>query len=92
MRGAIIFIAAFLIFFVVTLGYQNLPPGQVIYDAVNLPGTIDYQVLGLQAQELIIAVFNGVIYGIIIWLIYALAEKTGIIPKGKPPQVTTTTI
>jgi hypothetical protein len=88
-RGAIVFVAAFLIFLAVTLGYQDLPPGQLIYDALNLPATIDYDVLGLQARELIIAIFNGVLYGIIIWLIYTLAEKAGIIPKRKPPQVTT---
>jgi hypothetical protein len=88
-RGAIVFVAAFLIFLAVTVGYQDLPPGQLIYDALNLPATIDYDVLGLQAKELIIAIFNGVIYGIIIWLIYTLAEKAGIIPKRKPQQVTT---
>jgi len=62
----------------------------MIYDAAGLPTTIDYDVLGLSAKNLIIAIFNGVIYGIIIWLIYTLAEKAGLIPKRKKQTVATT--
>ena len=91
LRGAIIFVAAFLIFLVATLGYQNLPPGETIYDAIGLPETIDYDVLGVPARNLIVAIFNGVIYGVIIWLIYWLAEKAGLIPKRKPKQAAATT-
>ncbi len=91
MRGAIIFVAAFLIFLVITLGYQQLPPGEPIYNAVGLPETVEYEVLGLQAKLLIIAIFNGIIYGIIIWLIYTLAEKAGLIPKRQPIQTPTAT-
>jgi hypothetical protein len=80
LRGAIIFVAVFLIFIVITLGYQELPPGKVIYDAV-VGAETDYQMLGIPATLLVIAVFNGVIYGFIIWLIYTLAEKAGVIPK-----------
>ena len=89
MRGAIIFLAAFLIFLVVTLGYQELPPGKLIYDALGLPETVDYDVLGLNATALIIAIFNGVVYGVIIWLIFWLLEKAGVIPKGKQTVVVT---
>lgn len=89
MRGAIIFVAAFLIFLVVTLGYQELPPGKAINDAI-VGAETDYEVLGLSATVLIAAVFNGVIYGIIIWLIYTLAEKAGLIPKRQQEQIATT--
>lgn len=89
MRGAIIFLAAFLIFLVVTLGYQELPPGKLIYDALGLPETVDYDVLGLNATVLIIAIFNGVIYGVIIWFIFWLLEKVGVMPKGKQTVVVT---
>jgi hypothetical protein len=51
-----------------------LPPGAQIYNALNVPAT-DYQVLGVPATTLIIAVFNGVIYGIIAWLIYTIADR-----------------
>jgi len=62
----------------------------MIYDALGLPATIGDDVLGLPAKNLIIALFNGVVYGVIIWLIYTLAEKAGLIPKRKPKQAATT--
>jgi len=89
LRGAIIFVAAFLIFLVITLGYQDLPPGKMIYDAIVGTET-EYEVLGLPATQLIAAIFNGVIYGVIIWLIYTLAEKAGLIPKKQQKQTTAT--
>ena len=82
MRGAIVFIIAFLIFLVVSLGYPDLPPGRMIYDAA-VGAETDYAVLGIPATVLVIAVFNGVIYGIIIWFIYYLAERAGLIPGKK---------
>jgi hypothetical protein len=89
LRGAIIFIAAFLLFLVITFGYSSLPPGQMIYDAVVRAET-DYEVLGVPASLLVVAILNGVIYGVIIWLIYTLAEKAGLIPKRqKTTKVTT---
>jgi len=90
-RGAIIFVTAFLLFLVITLGYQGLPPAEMIYDAVGLPASIDYDVLGLPAKNLILAIFNGVIYGVIIWLIYTLAEKAGLIPKKQKTEAVATT-
>lgn len=80
MRGAIVFVAAFFVFLLITLGYPTLPPGRMIYDAVIKEET-DYQVLGVPVTKLTVAIFNGVIYGIIIWLLFTLAEKAGLIPK-----------
>ena len=74
MKGAIVFIAAFLLFLVITLGYASLPPGRQIYDAIVGVET-DYPVLGVPATTLVAAVFNGVIYGIIIWLVYTVAMR-----------------
>ena len=94
MRGAIIFLATFLLFFVVTLGYNELPPGRQIYDAVADAET-DYEVLGIPARDLIVAVFNGVIYGVIIWLIYTVLNKVmgsgkreviELKPRPEPPE------
>ncbi len=82
MRGAIIFVAAFLIFLVITLGYSSLPPGRMIYDAV-VGAETDYEVLGIPATQLIAAVFNGAIYGVIIWLIYTILARAGVIPREK---------
>ena len=75
MKGALVFIAAFLLFLVITLGYPALPPGKMIYEAVVGNATTDYPVLGIGASALVAAVFNGVVYGVIIWLIYSVAER-----------------
>jgi hypothetical protein len=80
LRGAIVFLVVFFVFLAVTLAYPELPPGKMIYDAV-VGAETDYEVLGIPATQLISAVFNGVIYGFIAWLIFWLAEKAGVIPK-----------
>lgn len=76
MKGAIVFLVVFAIVVVITLGYTSIPPGKAIYDIV-LPNTEtytrDYPIAGTDAFHLIIAVFNGVIYGFIAWLIFTLA-------------------
>ena len=74
LKGALVFIAAFLLFLVITLGVPALPPGKMIYDAAVGVET-DYPVLGIGASTLVAAVLNGVIYGIIIWVIYTVAER-----------------
>ncbi len=78
MKGAIVFLAVFAIFVVLTLGNVTIPPGQAIYNAV-LPGTeaaAGYLVGGqVDAVTAIIAVFNGVIYGFIAWLIFTILMK-----------------
>lgn len=69
MKGAIVFLAAFLLFLVISLGYSGLPPGRQIYDAVV--GTeSDFEVSGTPVTLLAIGIFNGVIYGIIIYIIF----------------------
>jgi hypothetical protein len=75
MKGAIVFLIVFAILVVATLGNTSIPPGQAIYNAV-LPGTeaaSGYLVGGqVDAITAIIAVFNGVIYGFIAWLIFTI--------------------
>lgn len=82
MKGAIVFLGAFLLFLVVTLGYRGLPPGEAIYDAI-VGAESDYEVAGIPATLLSIAVFNGAVYGVIAFFIYWLAERF-IFGKGKP--------
>ncbi len=69
MKGAIVFLAAFLLFLVITLGYSGLPPGRQIYDAI-VGAESDYLVSGIPVTALAIGVFNGVIYGVIIYVVY----------------------
>jgi hypothetical protein len=75
MKGAIVFLVVFAIVVVVTLGNTAIPPGQAIYNAV-LPGTeaaSGYLVGGtVDAVTAIIAVFNGVIYAFIAWLVFTI--------------------
>ena len=74
-EGAIVFIIAFIIFLAVTLAYPELPPGNAISDAMNIdPPTVEWN--GFLVTTLLSAVFNGVIYGIIIWLIFTFARRT----------------
>jgi hypothetical protein len=93
MKGAIVFLAVFAILLVLTLGNTAIPPGQAIYNAI-LPGTeaaSGYLVGGaVDAVTLIIAVFNGVIYGFIAWLIFTLATMGR--KKDKQPQNITQTV
>lgn len=74
MKGALVFIAVFLVLLLATLLYAGVPPGRQIYDAVGLP-TTGYLAAGVAATTLIISIFNGVVYGIIAWLIYTLAVR-----------------
>ena len=74
MRGALVFLAVFIIVLLATIAYPDLPLGKQIYNALNLP-TPDYLVLGVQVTTLIEAVFNGVIYGIVAWIIYTIADR-----------------
>ena len=76
MKGAIIFLVVFAIAIVITLGNTSIPPGKAIYDAFlpNTEAASGYLVGGsVDAVTLIIAVFNGVIYGFIAWLVFTLA-------------------
>jgi hypothetical protein len=75
MKGAIVFLVVFAIVVVITLGNTNIPPGKLIYDSVlpNTEAASGYLIGGrIDAVTAIIAVFNGVIYGFIAWLIFTL--------------------
>jgi hypothetical protein len=76
MKGAIVFLIVFALVLLATLVYTSIPPGKAIYTAA-LPNTEQYTstyaIAGTNAFALIIAVFNGVIYGFVAWLIFTLA-------------------
>lgn len=73
MRGAIVFVIAFVIFLVVTFAYTDLPPGNIITDAMDIDPTVEWS--GFEVKTLASAILNGVIYGLIIWLIFTIVEK-----------------
>ena len=74
MKGAIIFLAVFVIFLAATLGYPAILPGEALYQLLGAPET-EYPVLGIPATLLVQAIINGVIYGVIAWLIFSLTMK-----------------
>jgi hypothetical protein len=91
MKGAIVFLVVFAIVVLATVAYTSIPPGNAIYQAV-LPNTEQYTstyaIAGTNAFVLIIAVFNGVIYAFIAWLIFTLATWGK--KKEKPQHITQT--
>ncbi len=88
MKGAIVFLVFFAVFLLLTIGYPTFPPGSMIYDAF-FPGTRDplagYTIAGIDAVTLISGIFNGVIYGVIAWLVYSLIAY--LFKREKQPQV-----
>lgn len=84
MKGALVFLASFLVFLLITLVYPILPPGIQIYGALGVAQST-YPVIGIPITTLACAVFNGVIYGVIIWLIYSLITRDKK-PEEKQPE------
>jgi hypothetical protein len=72
-EGVIVFIIAFVIFLAITLAYTELPPGNAISDAMGIDPTVEWN--GFLVRTLASAILNGVIYGIIIWLIFTFGKK-----------------
>jgi len=73
-EGAIVFLIAFIIFLAVTFAYPGLPLGSTISDAIGIPSDIQWS--GFEVKTLLAAIFNAVIYGLIIWLIFTFARRT----------------
>lgn len=73
-QGAIVFLVAFFAMLFVTLASPYFPPGRQLYDALGIAES-DYLVIGIPTTTLVCAVFNGVIYGVIAWLIFTLGKK-----------------
>ena len=74
MKGVIVFLVAFLLFLAITLGYQGLPPGRAIYDAI-VGAESNYQVVGVPITQLAVAIFNGAIYGIIVYVVFWVLDS-----------------
>jgi hypothetical protein len=74
MKGAIVFLLVFALLVVLTIVNVAIPPGQTIYNAV-LPGTdaaAGYLIAGISSITVVISVFNGVIYGVIAWVVFTV--------------------
>ena len=73
-EGAIVFLVVFFAMLAFTLASPNSPPGRQLYSLLGVPET-DYPVLGIPATTLVCAVFNGVVYGVIAWLIFTFGKR-----------------
>jgi di/tricarboxylate transporter len=68
-QGAITFLIVFFAVLLASLAVPGIPPGQTLYELLGLPKT-DYLIIGVSATALVMAVFNGVVYGVIVWLLF----------------------
>jgi di/tricarboxylate transporter len=73
-EGAIVFLVAFFALLLATLAVPSIPPGPSLYGMLGVPET-DYPVLGIQVTTLVIAVFNGAVYGVIAWLVFTFGKR-----------------
>jgi phage shock protein PspC (stress-responsive transcriptional regulator) len=73
-EGAIVFIIVFLVFLAITFAYSGLPPGSTITDSMGIDPNLVWS--GFMLTTLLSAIFNGVIYGVIVWLIFTFARRT----------------
>jgi hypothetical protein len=72
-EGAIVFLVVFFVVLLVTLSSPSTPPGKQLYDLLNVAET-DYPVLGIPATNLVCALLNGVVYGVVAWLIFTFGK------------------
>jgi predicted flap endonuclease-1-like 5' DNA nuclease len=84
MSKAVVFAIAFLLLFVVTLVIPALPPGEMISSLVGISGTTS--ILGISAVTIVNGIINGLVWGIIVFIIYVLVRPA---PKRKefPPMI-----
>jgi|GEM_PF-563184 hypothetical protein len=85
MKGAIVFLAVFVVVFLICIGVTSIPPGQALYNMLKLPiQTTTYKVGGaIYGDVLIKAIFNAVVYGVIVWLVFTIVTYR---PGKKTPQ------
>lgn len=80
MRGALIFLAVFALLLMITLAVPTLPPGEQIYNGIGAVET-DFEIMSIEVPTLVSALFNGVVYGIIAFLIYQVFVWSGVFKK-----------
>ena len=74
MRGAIVFLVVFAVVFLICLGVTSIPPGQALYNLLKLPVEVTtYKLAGaIYGDVLIKAIFNGVVYGVIVRIVFSI--------------------
>ena len=77
MIGAVVFVIAFVLFLLISF-VINLPPGLWIVEEY-IP-----DIMQTDYESLAIGIINGVIYGVIIWVVFSLAMMVYDRMRGKP--------
>ena len=67
--GAVVFVIGFVLFLLISLAGVYLPPGHQILEAL-VPEIFEADPFYGQLAE---GIINGVIYGVIIWIVYSIA-------------------
>jgi len=80
MIGAVVFVIAFVLFTVISL-VIDLPPGFWVVEEL-IP-----DIQGTEYASLVIGIINGVIYGVVIWIIYSLVKMVYDRRKGEKQLV-----
>ena len=83
MSRAIVFAVAFIALFAITLVVPNLPPGDMISSFLEIP--ITTSILGISGATIANGIINGLVWGIIVFIIYALAQRS-LKKKALPPM------
>lgn len=73
MLGILIFGVAFFFVFSITLVIPNIPPGQILVNFFKNTETT-YVLAGFSGEHLLVSTINGLIWGIIILLVYSYSR------------------
>jgi hypothetical protein len=70
MIGASVFLASFLLVVTLTFLFPNIPPGQIICDALGNSET-SYSIAKISGEHVVASIINGLIWGVIIVMVYS---------------------
>jgi predicted flap endonuclease-1-like 5' DNA nuclease len=82
MKGAVVFLIVFFLVTMISMGTE-FPPGRDIYYAIGAVD-VDYPILGIPVATLVPAIFNGLIYGFIVYVIFSVISSAA--GKGKKEE------
>jgi len=78
MSKVVVFAIVFLLLFLVTLVVPVIPPGDMIISLFGIPGTTS--ILGLSVVTILNGIINGLVWGLIVFVIYVVASPA---PKSR---------
>jgi hypothetical protein len=90
MSKVAVFVAVFLLLFVVTLAMPAIPPGDMIISLFGIPET--EVVSGITITTILNGILNGLIWGLVVFVIYVVAtpsQKRGELEPMRPPSYPT---